>query len=452
MNYIVYAMISLTVAPIIFGTLLGLMRGSRRAFLRLILILLSVVLAFALYGTVANKLMETEISFNGESAKADELLKSLLMSNMSESLAEALADYALPIAQSLLQIVVFLLLFGAFWFLTWLIVFPLCKLFVKKGKKPHRLLGGIFGIVQGAVVALVVCVVFSGLIINTGNIVAAANDLQNISGSEQTQDPEQISEYEMEDPDAENPEQDTDPDSGNENEQPPEGEQPAEGSLFEMLGQFGEMIDDYADSKLGKFYTKIGSKAFDKISEVKTEEGKITLAGQVDAIRGLSKMAKELAKLQDIDFADLFKEGNIDNLKSIFDALGDITDELSDEAKKTIGNLVTAMGDELGVNLSGLDFTEIDFHKEGQIFSDLASYRDKDIEEITEQDVNNIIDNLVDSDIILDVLKENVNVDIGSHMDEDHVEKIEEKIDALKESGVEQDKIDALYKIFGITK
>lgn len=472
MNIILYGMIGLAVIPILFGLILGFMRGSRRAVLRLVLVLLCAVLAYFLCGVVAEKLMTTEVTINGEKAVLQDFLKDMLVGSMSESMANALADLALPIVQSLLKVIVFLLLFGVAMFLTWLIVFPLCKLFVKKGKKPHRLLGGLFGVVQGVVVALCVCIVFNGLIVQANNLVAAASELSDItteapSGGEENGEGEPELEA-LSDVDEDEPPKagDEDPAEQDPSEQDPaEGEEQgkgdSDGGIFGALSSYSEMINGYTQSKFGKLLNKIGSKPFDLISQVKKDGKTKTLAGQIDAIHGLTKMAKELSKLVDFNFAQMFAEGNIDSLQDIFNQLDKVMGGLSKESKEAIGGLLTAVGDELGVDLSGVDFSEVDFKKEGQIFADLASYKDMDFSEVDSQEeidaiVDDIIDNLVDSDIILGVLTQNTDVDFGSQLQEatgsdEHVKVIEDKIQALEDSGnYTQDKIDALRDIFGL--
>ena len=444
MNYITFAMVALSAIPVVIGLLLGLLRGTRRALLRLILLLISVGLAFALTGVVTTAVMNVQIASVGGSLK--EVLENYLLSILPESIPQSVVEYITPLAQCLLQVVVFLLLFVLSMFLTWAIAYPLCKLFVKKGNKPRRLIGLAIGAVQGIVVALVVCVVFTGLLVQTNNILATANDLQSIGGEAQAT---VLSDGDIEDDDTGNVDPDyTVPDDGSDN-----GET-ANGGAMEDLGQYLDLIGDYANSPLGQFYTSIGSKPFNFITQVKLEDGsKITLSGQIDAIRGVVSMAKELAKLQDIDFTHLFAEGNLEALKDIFDSLDAINRNLSDESKATINNLFNALAGEMasgmGFDLDDVSITDIDFAKEGEVFSNLAAYKNKDKDTLTVEDADDIIDNLVESDIILGVLQKQDGINIGSQFDDnEHGQIISDKIDSLEEGGVEQSKIDALRHIF----
>lgn len=439
MNYITLAMLGLTAVPIVFGALLGLMRGSRRALLRLILIVVCVVLAFVLRGAVTDKLINTEVPALGGSVL--EYLQESIFNSMPESLSE----FIVPIMQSILQVIVFLLLFFLLWLLTWIIVYPICKIFVKpkrvenadgeRVKRKHPLIGAVIGIVQGAIVALCVCVVLNGLLLQVNNIMTAADDLSNVSNNEAQA---QAMDYDV----------DYNEDYDVENSSESDG-----GSAMDsnVLGLFGE----YADSSIGKLYSGIGSKPFDLISQVKLEDGrKITLSGQIDAIKGLANMAKELMNLQNIDFGKLLTEGNITALQDIFNKLGEINDNLSDEAKETINDLITSvakemLGDDLGVDFSGLDITGVDFKKEGEIFTRLYEYNNK---EVSVDDAQDIIDNMVQSDIILDVLKNQDNVNLTSQLEtSEHRETIVGIINEYEaRDDVPQEKIDALRKIFGL--
>ena len=454
MNYIMISMLAMTALPILFGALLGAMRGSRRALLRLVLVVLSIVLAFALYSTVAKILMNMEVSTDIGEMKMQDYMKEKMM----ESMPESLADFAIPLIQSIMQVLIFLMLFFIFWFITWLIVFPICKIFVKPRKikdnngnvvktQRHRLIGSAIGAVQGVIVAVCVGIVFTGLLVQTNSVMMAMDSLSDMENGVQTMDLEEgEGDYDAEEPDHDNdPDIDIDEDDGN------YGQQPSGGGLMEGFGEYSNMINDYANSWMGKFYGKIGAKPFNKITQVELENGrKITLSGQIEAIRGVVDMAKELMNLQNIDFAQLLEEGNINALTDIFNKLGEINDNLSPEAKETISGLLKSVademvGDSLGIDFSDVDISNIDFKKEGEVFQNLYEYKGKD--EFTTEDVKGIVDNLAESDLILDVLQQgNANF---SELDDEHLGTINDRIDELESSGdYSQEKIDALRDLF----
>ena len=441
MNNIILAIVMLTVLPILASVLLGLLRGSRRSLLRLGLVLVSLVLAFALCGVVANALLGVDVSrfVEGDgSMTVSEYLQQILLSDIPDGVT----TIALAIVQSMVKVVVFLLLFLLFRFLTWAIAYPICKIFVKPktvhnpdgstGKKKRRLIGSVFGLVQGVVVAACVCVVMTGLLVQTNKIVVMANDLEELAGGMQTMS--QDDGIRVIDEDTVNP------------------EQPSDNPFDDVVN----IISEYVDSGIGKFYNDIGAKPFNWLSTVKNaNDNRVTLSGQIDAIRGVVDMAKELMNFQNINFEDLFAEGNVDAIRDIFNALQNINDNLSKESKDTIKSVIADLGDELGlpIDLSDVDFNEIDFSEEGEAFTKLLEYRNN--EKIEPDDVEDILENIVNSSLILDVLGSNAEVDIGSQLkandSEEYLNVIEDKIAEMETSGkYDQDKIDSLKIIFGM--
>lgn len=416
---IVYGMIVLTVLPILFGALLGLLRGSRRALLRLVLILISLALAVALFGLITKTLMNMEMQTDEGSMTMQEYMKQ----SITAELPEYMADFAIPLVQSILQIFVFLMLFFVIWFLTWAIAYPLCKLFVKKGQRPHRLIGLAIGAVQGVIVAVCVGVVFTGLMVQTNNVLTAVDNLNEIAASTET---------EAVDADYESPAEDE------------------TGSDFDFSG----MIGKYAESGLAKMYDKIGSKPFAMLSRVKVDdETTITLPGQVEAVNGLVDMAKELIKLKDIDYNNMLTvKDNITMLETIFKNLDVINDNLSDEARTTVNKLMTAAGEQLGFgDLKSLNLASINFQQEAEIFARLYEYNNKT--DITMDDAKDIIHDLAQSEFLLDVLQEQ-GVDFSSQLkDSEHLDAISGIIDGLEgDESIKQENIDTLRDIFGLNR
>lgn len=471
MNYIIVAMLVFTLIPIIFGVLLGLLRGWRRAVLRLGLVLLSIILAFILCGVVADKV--SDLSIPGiTNGTVSETLNEMIASYMpTEGMAEALMSIVVPLIQSLIKVLEFLPLLALFLFLTWAIVFPICNIFVKPKKvtkedgtvvKKHgRLIGAAVGLVQGVIVAACVGVVLTGIMAQANNVITMANDISSIGNGSQTMalsdggDDFDIDfgTNEKDDkvdyvPDDDNTYDDGKTDYDSDDGYNYNGGDSSDDTMAEVMA----ILNEYMDSSLGKIYQSIGAKPFDWLSQVKTDSGTITLSGQIDAVRGVVDMAKELMRFQDVDFDNLLDSTNIDNIKDIFNSLEAIKDNMSPEAKQTIKKVLNSVGAEMGlpVDFSDIDLDEIDFSKEGEIFAELLDYNTKD--GITPEDAQDIVEKMANSDIILDVLESNENVNIGSQLkDSEHRNAIEEKIDELESSGsYAQSKIDALRKIFGL--
>ena len=435
-NYLIMAVLALTVAPIVFSILLGLIRGSRRSLLRLILVLLCAVLAFVLCGVVAEKALKTDVSavVNGEEVGTmtlEEYIQQMLGEDMQD-----MSEFIVPIVQSIVKVVMFLVLFELFKLLTWIIVYPLCKLFVKPKrvtdsdghtrKKKRRLIGAVVGLVQGVVVALCICIIVNGFIGISYELTTAMNEMSEMSGE-----------------------------SGNGGEEvamlSDEGDEGAqEGSILDSV-DLKTMISEYNESIFGKMYNAIGTKPFTLISSVKVSDDKtITLTGQVEALGGLVKIAKEFTAITELNFENFYADDNITKLTNILDNVQGIKDALSDEARDTVNSLITTAGKSLGIDTSILDkFMTVDLSKEAEAFKKLAEYKDKDLSELTIEDAEAIVSALGNSDLMLDMLAEQGGIDLGNGLSDEQRDKIDEALEELVSKGeITQENMEKIRDIF----
>jgi len=383
--------------------------------------LLCVVAAFFLKDGVTEKAMATEI----DGQTITQMISGALPAEMASA-----TEIVVPIIKALMNVMSFLLIFGVLQFLSWAIIYPICKIFVKKGEKKHGLVGGIIGTVQGVAVAFVMCVLLNGLFFNIGKVADTANSLGDSAGSVTASAvmSEGIEE------------------GGDASQQPPQ--QTAEDSL--------QIFIDYQNSGICGIYNKVGNGVFNLVArtsvvdETTQEKKVITLAGQLDALKGVADMAKEMQAIQNIDFQNGIK-GSANDIKAIFDKLDVINKGLSDESKDTINTLVQTVADgfELPVDLSVIDFKEIDFASEGEIITNLAEYSDKDPQTLTATDAENIVQQVVESNLILPLLESNNDLDLK--LPEAQKAMAKDKIDELKEQGVAGSKINSLMNIFGLT-
>lgn len=457
MNYLILIIVALTFVPIVFGILLGLLRGSRRALLRLILVILSAALALALCGTVANTTVTVDVSgFTG--GEEPMTVADYLQQMIGDALA-SLGNFMMPIIQSIVKLLLFLVLFGLFLFISWILVYPICKLFVKPRrvqdangnvrKKRHRLLGAVFGLVQGVVVALCVCIVVNGFFVQ-GNVLFQAMDglaeaTENVPGDEG--EPSEIAmlieEEGGSEGEAENGGEGVDQGNG-------------EGEAMANMENVKAMFEEYNQSALGKMYSAIGSKPFALLSRVKTENGTITLPGQVEALGGLADIAKELTNLLGLNFENFYADDNIAKLTATLNRVDEIKNGLSEEAKTSINGLMSSLGDSLGINVDLLNrFTEIDFAKEAQAFAKLGAYKDKDFSKMSEEEITeaakDIVSSLAESELMLDVLAQQGAADLGSGLDAEQRDKIDEALDAMVADGsISQEKMDRLRDLFNL--
>lgn len=137
--------IVLTVIGIVFGILWGLKRGLNHSILRLVLIIGCAVGAIVLSQPLAQGLMEFQIGdatlpemFVGDVASSDELAINLVA------------------VQIMFTTIAYLIVFGLLRLFSWLIVFPILKIFIKKDLIKKRLFGMIVGFVQAIVLLMVV--------------------------------------------------------------------------------------------------------------------------------------------------------------------------------------------------------------------------------------------------------------------------------------------------------
>ncbi len=305
---------------------------------------------------------------------------------------QGMGDAIMPLVTVIISVVSFLLCFGLLLFVTWAILFPILKIFVKKGKKKHALVGGIVGAVQGVAVAFVMCVILNGLFVNVGNVMAAM---------EQEQPETNASIFLTAEADGNA--------SG-------DGQQSAAD-----ISQLITSINEYKQSGISKMYSKFGDKAFDLVASVKmtNEDGeteKITLKGQMDAVSGLLKLAKNAEKFSNINFGTNGIVGCADDIKEVFDMLDDINKNLNDESRKTLNRVVESVAEsmlppDLPIDVTVIDFTTVDFAVEGQIITDLSVYASK-TDTITEQDAENIVKKVTESNLIIPLLTSTGEIDL----------------------------------------
>ena len=382
MKLYIYILI-VTITTVAVGLLLGLLRGSRRAVLRLLLVLLCVVGAYFLKDVVTGLLMKTDI----QGQTVEQMIIGMLPAQM-----QGMGDAIMPLVTVIISVVSFLLCFGLLLFVTWAILFPILKIFVKKGKKKHALVGGIVGAVQGVAVAFVMCVILNGLFVNVGNVMAAM---------EQEQPETNASIFLTAEADGNA--------SG-------DGQQSAAD-----ISQLITSINEYKQSGISKMYSKFGDKAFDLVASVKmtNEDGeteKITLKGQMDAVSGLLKLAKNAEKFSNINFGTNGIVGCADDIKEVFDMLDDINKNLNDESRKTLNRVVESVAEsmlppDLPIDVTVIDFTTVDFAVEGQIITDLSVYASK-TDTITEQDAENIVKKVTESNLIIPLLTSTGEIDL----------------------------------------
>lgn len=279
--------------------------------------------------------------------------------------------------------------------------------------------------------ALVLCVILNGLFVNLANVAEMANQMPSDQGGGQnaivmTADESQ------------------------------DGSSDVEGDGSSSGVDILKLVADYKNTGICKAITKTGGdKLFDFAVSMKTEDGrKLTLSGQINALTGLLDMAKELSSLQNLDMAGGLSGDLATNLTTVFGKLDEINKNLSDESKETINNVIQIVADsmgmeEMGIDIGVIDFKTVDFAKEGQVIAELAGYKDTDVNDITPDTAQQIVNTVMQSDVILPLLSSNEEFTIGLSPEqqtyaEDVINELASKPDADK------DKIEMLKTFFGL--
>ena len=130
MGTITLVVLGLTLAGMALGALFGFMRGRERALLRLVLVIISAVLALALRGTIVDLVMNINI----EGATLQETLTSSFASGEA-SMPEGITNLIFVLMEIVIGFVAYFVLLFALRFLSWLLVFPFLKLIIRVFEK-----------------------------------------------------------------------------------------------------------------------------------------------------------------------------------------------------------------------------------------------------------------------------------------------------------------------------
>lgn len=451
MNYVEIGIWAITGIAVVLSVLLGMMRGARRAVLRLILVLVCIVAAFCLKDFVTNTLLTTEIAM-GETTTT---IQDYVLTSLPEEVSSLGESVVIPLIRIIVGVVIFLVLFWALKLVSWIILYPICKIFVKKGAKKHAGIGALTGLVQGVAIALCFCVPISGMLVQVNRVIPMMEDLQGSTASASTDDKYAFAAEEG---------------SVSSGTTSPEGEGGSTSESGEIISdEIKQILLGYEETIIGKFYGHTCSPIFDLISgvQVPQEDGtnqKMTLSGQIDAIKAMLDILQQFnettEKLNDIDFSDL---SSFSELREAFGKLDEITAELPQEAKNTINAVVSSAIDMVPVpddaapgvaemvagikdTLKSTDFTEIKFTKELDVIENITATIEKG-ENVTVDDIAATIDSVSESALLVPVLS-NVNSDLdlpnGTKM------KLEEVFDELP-ADTDQETVDVLKNILGLS-
>ncbi len=491
MNYIGLGVWAFAVLTLIVGILLGLRRGSRRAILRLSLVLVSVVVAFLLKDLITNDLLAIETGVTDESGNVLNV-QQYIISLLPAEVQKAGETIVIPLIRSIVGIVVFLVLFSAMSLVTWAIVFPICKIFVKpkavvdaggvpqkneKGKvvrKKHAGIGSAVGAVQGLIVALCVCIPVVGLLVQSNRVLAIVDDLQQTSQTQSTAYVEGGKVLAFAD----------DSSAG-----VPETDSSESDSASDLLAQLRSLLGDFENTAASKFFYDTCRPIFDVVSTVKVQnaDGTVTtvvLSKQITALKDTINLAKPLlnnldkitVQLQDIQSATTGSDA-LEQIKSLtaedsalretFEQLDEAKADLSDEQKEMVNDLIVTIVDSVVLPesvsesaqgivdsfkeaLSETNFTEVDFTNELDVISKLTETLDsmQNDETLDVDTVYEMINEVSESTLILPVL-EQVSANVKLELTPDQQAQVQDVIDQLPDD-TNEETLDIIKNFLGL--
>ena len=368
MGYLTLGVLALTVIALGFGALFGMMRGRNRAILRLALVLVCIVLAILLRGVATDIIMD--INFGGETIK--EMLTESLTSGET-ALPESMQNLVFTLVEILIGLIAFFLLFFVLRLITWILVFPICKIFVKKGAKKRKGFGALIGLVQGILIAVTVWGPATGL-------VTQMNKLSKIEI---------------------------------------QGER-----MMEIPAELG--MDEYVNSPFAKVYNALGGWLFDILSSTKTDDGKKVsiedTCDVVDAIAGVSGAVTDLQKtIKLVGDENATPQEQIDAMHSVGDLLIQLDtklDDLSTDAKTLVNDLLNDAKEMLKDGETGeippevekifddIDIDKLNLDSLGNAVKGIANYIRKTADDytgsevVTQNDADSIVNGLAGTSLI----------------------------------------------------
>lgn len=341
--------IAIAGVAVLFGFLLGLKRGFDKSLIRIILVAVALVAAWLLREQITNWILNITVS----SGKT-----------VAQTITEAIpADYAnfadmiLPIVKMITCVAVFIASFIILQFATWLIGLIVGVFFRRTNA---RLLGGVIGLVQGALVAFAIIIPLNGAILST----------------------EKLTSLEI------------------------NGEQPL---------NVQEYVDftEYKESQVCKFVSKIGGGIYAQLASVKVESGeRKNLDDQIDAFVAGVKIAEQAQKFNEIDTSNGLDENNVAQIKQILADIDEIKGQLTPEQKSALNEMVAAASDALGLtdSIADIDITEVDFTSEGAILDKALAYQNGEI--LDAEAAQELVNSLAESKFILPLADGNMTVDV----------------------------------------
>ena len=378
-------MLGITAFFLITGALCGLSRGAARSVIRLITVGGAFAFAWMYREEYVSAVLNAEL--DGGLTIAETIVKAF-------GEAAAYADIVIPIIESLLGVVLFVGAFIVACAVTNLVYLILKIVFRSKGGK---FAGLIIGTLQGALIAFAICAPLNGLLCNAGQIL----DLE-IQGKPIL----------------------------------------AEETKAEMK-EAGFDFEEYRASTICNVYSTIGMGFYNELSSSNMGDGNVSLSATVEAVEAGTKFIGAVESINNIDLSNGLTADSREDLKATFKELNDIKNDMSHDAQKTINTLISTVVTESAEDLQipeqvvgmieNLDFTTVDFEKEGDLLITVIDYAKGDEE--AEVEADNIVDALANSTVITPMIESmvesgEINISVPEEQKADFAAAIESLEDA----------------------
>lgn len=392
----------LTLLPIVINGLLGIKRGLWRSLLKLGLVGVAALIAYAIRGAVAGSVMDSGLS---------DTIRDALPENM-----ESVADTIVPIVEIMVGIVVFLTFFLILNFIFNIVFIFLKKLLPVGEKELLRLIGGIgVGVLAGVVFAICFVGPISGLI----------------------HDASVLADVEI-------------PDDNGETKPLLEENEATDG------------LKAYGESGLAAMYnTKVTGVVYNSLATGTDKNGKeISLTVQINAVNSAIKMAVKVMAITDLKFDDGITTENVGDVTSLLRDLADIQGEMSEETKEAVTELITSVADsfdmpeEIKDTIKNFDLSTVDFNNEADLVDEVVKYQSQyeesgeiDVEDV---DVDVMVEKLAKSELILPALSA---IDNGDQplveLNDEQKDEVQNALDNLP-ADTDPKKIEDIKALFGM--
>ncbi|MBO5926222.1 MAG: CvpA family protein [Clostridia bacterium] len=369
---------------VVTGFLFGLIKGMARSIFSLILVVACLVFVFVFDHKLASLVMHLDVG--------GQTLKEALTSALSQTEGMgALVEKLVPLIEILIGVIGFIIVFIASYFISRVIYF-IGKFFIRPTRK-MRLLGGLFGIVQGLVIAFAICVPVNGLLLEINK----------------------FTEIEI------------------------QGEQ-----VFNLDSL---QMKEYEESTINKLLVGVGDGFFKELASTTTEDGKtLTLSGQVESIVSVVKIANHVSKIPEINFEDGLTTDTVKDVADILRNIEDIKQDTSEEALETIDSLIQTAVEvfEVQIDIPELSIKDVNFENEAVIVEAIYEITENESLEGVEN-LDEVVEAFANSKLVLPIAEmalENSEINLPEDVKDD----LETAIDKLEDP----EQIQKLKELFGI--